>query len=214
MPLIGITGGIGTGKSAVARFLQEFGAVTFSADDAAREVTKPHSQVVKEIAAAFGSDHVLPDGELNREKLAATVFSDSTARERLEAITHPRILRTLKSQIAVARAANPSDAVIAVEAPLLFEAGMENWFDQILVVTASEEKQIQRLGKRSGLDAEESLRRIRAQMPLSAKAARAHAVIRNDGSLDDLKREAHKYWESLLKPAILARGNFSARKTV
>ena len=197
MPVIGITGGIGTGKSTVMRMLRDLGAITISADDAARDALAPGSEGLAEVVTAFGADVLQSSGELDRDKLAAIVFSDPVARKRLESITHPRILSILQTHIADARQSNPPDTVIAVEAPLLFEAGMEDWFDRILVVASSESAQIERLRDRSGMSEEESLSRIRAQIPQREKTARADFVIENDGSLVELKRAVMGFWRKL-----------------
>ena len=198
MPLIGITGGIGTGKSTAAEIFRELGAVTFSADEAAREVLKPGSEGLTEVIAAFGPQVIGPDGALDRARLAEIVFADSDARDRLEKITHPRILKRLRAQIDRSRQRNPPGAVIAVEAPLLFEAGMEDWFDHIVVVTAPEDTQIARLRARSNLTEDEARARIRAQMPLTEKAGRAHHVIGNDGTLDDLRSQVKEVWSHFI----------------
>src|SRR2546425_2659071 len=117
MPVIGITGGIGTGKSTVTELLRELGAITFSADEASRTILMPGGEALREIAEAFGESVLLPDGSVDRAKLAEIVFSDSADRERLETITHPRILLLLRQQIDQARKQNPPDSFIVVEAP-------------------------------------------------------------------------------------------------
>lgn len=198
MPLIGITGGIGTGKSTVAEILRGLGAITFSADEAAREVLQPGSAGLTEVIASFGPQVIGPDGALDRARLAEIVFADSDARERLEDITHPRILKLLRDQIDDARQRNPPETLIAVEAPLLFEAGMEDWFHHIVVVTASEDNQIARLRERSNLTQDEARARIRAQMPLAEKASRAHHEIQNDGTLDDLRSQVKELWKEAI----------------
>ena len=197
MPIIGITGGIGTGKSTVSTILGELGAVTFSADDAAREVLAPDSDGLREVAAAFGAEVIGPDGSLDRAKVAEIVFKDSRAREKLERITHPRILALLRKWIEKARRGNPPGTIIVVEVPLLFEAGMEEWFDSIVVVAASEESQLKRLRHRSGLSEEEARSRIGAQIPIGEKASRAQHVIHNDGSISDLRKAIGRLWDDL-----------------
>jgi len=186
MPTIGITGGVATGKSAVAALFHRKGAVVFSADEAARDVLAPGSPALQQVVETFGPDYLLPDGRLDRARLGARVFSDPAARRALEAITHPRILALLRAQIEATRQQDP-DALIIVEAPLLYEAGMAGWFDRIVVVAASEPTQIERLRARDGLTEEEARRRIAAQMPLAEKIARADDVIWNEGALADLE---------------------------
>lgn len=179
--VIGITGGPATGKSTVTGLFRHYGAVTFSADEASRAVTGPGSPALRCIAAEFGGEYFRPDGSLDRHRLGALVFGDAGARRRLEALTHPYILRLLRSQIEAVREDYPHDTTVAVEMPLLFEAGLEGWFDSVVVVAASEETQVRRLQERDGLDETDARRRLAAQMPLQAKTARANHVIWNDG---------------------------------
>jgi dephospho-CoA kinase len=169
----------------------------FSADEAAREVVAPGSPALEAIADRFGRDFIQPDGTLDRAKLGALVFAEPAARADLERITHPAILQRLRSQIDSARAALPAEAVIAVEVPLLYEAGMEDWFDVVVVVACSPGVQAARLRGRSGLSAEEAGRLIAAQMPLAEKVRRAHIAIWNDGGPDELEREVERVWTGL-----------------
>ncbi len=192
MKVIGVTGGIATGKSRVMQLLQEYGAVAFSADEAARAVLTPGGSVLAEIAETFGSDVLNPDGTLDRNRLGAMVFADTDARERLNRITHPPILRLLYAQIAAARTDLPADSLIAVEVPLLYEADLEKWFDCVLTVAASEPVQITRLIQRNGLSEEDARQRIAAQMPLAEKIRRSHFVLWNDGSEAELKNNLKK----------------------
>jgi dephospho-CoA kinase len=184
--ILGITGGLATGKSAVTRLLRERGVTVFSADEAARAtLTAP---VVRAIAAAFGPEMLRPDGSLDRAQLGARVFADPAARGRLNRITHPPILRLLCSQIEAARDDLPPGSLIAVETPLLYETELSGWFDSVLVVSAPESVQIARLQARNGLVEAEARRRIAAQWPLREKEARADYVIVNDGTLADLEQ--------------------------
>ena len=194
---IGITGGLATGKSAVTRLLAERGAIAFSADQAARAVMTPRSQTLNEIARSFGSDVLLPSGELNRTLLAERVFTDASRRETLNAITHPPILRLLRAQIDACRMDFPPDTIVVVEVPLLFETKMQTWFERIIVVAASLEVQVARLAARNLLDEPEARRRIGAQMPLRQKTALADVVIENQGSLPDLTRAVDALWQDL-----------------
>ena len=196
MPLIGITGGLGTGKSTVLSLFAERGAVTLSADEAAREVLGPGSPALAEVVDFFGPEICRPDGSLDRARLAERVFADPEARTRLEEITHPRILQLLRARIDEARRAAPN-AVIVVEAPLLYEAGMESWFDYVVVVTSSREQQVARAMARSGMTREEAESRIAAQMPLGEKTSRAEFAIANDGVLSDLHSQVDRVLASV-----------------
>ena len=197
MPVIGITGGIATGKSTVTRMLGELGVVTLSADDSAREVVAPGSEGLRSIVEAFGSEVLLPDGSLDRQKVASLVFARPEARRTLESISHPLIMRRLKEQIEAVKQQKP-DAFIAVETPLLYEAGMEDWFDWVVVVSAPGAVQKARLAPL--MPEEEAAGRIDAQMPLEEKEARADHVIVNTGSPESLRKQVRSLWKRLRQP--------------
>jgi len=183
--LIGITGGVATGKSLVARLFGQLGAVVLSADAVACEVTAPHSPAVTRIESEMG-ERFVRDGALDRAALGAHVFADAEARRRLESIVHPEVLRRLRANIEDLRNRADPPEVVIVEVPLLYEVGMENWFDEVIVVTAREAEQVRRLRERDGLSEAAALARIGAQMPLAQKRARADHVIANDGDVADL----------------------------
>ncbi len=195
MLTVGITGGLATGKSLVTRRLQTLGAVTFSADEAARAVLTPQSGLLEQIAARFGADMLLADGRLDRSRLAQRVFDDASARAQLNQIMHPPILRLLRAQIDACRVDLPPTTVVAVEVPLLFETRLEDWFERIVVVTASQSVQVARLCARSGLDEAQARRRVSTQWPLAEKAARADVVLHNDGTIPDLQRSVDGLWQ-------------------
>lgn len=195
--VVGITGGLATGKSLVTALLRQHGATVFSADEAARAILTPGGPVLRAIAAAFGNEMLLPDGTLDRARLGARVFADAAAREQLNHITHPPILRLLRTQIRSAQDDLPPGSVIAVEVPLLYETGMEDWFDCILVVTTSEATQIARLRARNGMDEAEARRRLAAQWPLADKAVRANYVLVNEGSREALAEAVSTLWQKL-----------------
>jgi dephospho-CoA kinase len=197
MLLIGLTGGIATGKSAVTRFLAARGAVTFSADEAARAVLVPGGSALRRLAAEFGAEMLTPSGELDRARLGRAVFADAAARRRLERLLHPLIRSLLRAQIEAAQRDLPSDTVIVVEIPLLYEGGLETWFDQVVVVAAPEALQKERLARRNGLNALEIDRRLAAQWPLDRKIARADYVLQNDGSLPHLEASVETLWRRL-----------------
>lgn len=197
MLLLGITGGLASGKSLVTRLFREKGAVTFSADEAARAVLTPGGKVLQQIAEAFGPDILTSSGELDREQLGRRIFSDEAARKRLNGLMHPAILRLLRAQIEAAQKDLPADTVVAVEVPLLYETNLQDWFELILVVSASESTQIERLQTRNGLSEAEAKQRLAAQWPLREKAARADLILSNDSSLESLQQQVDGLWKRI-----------------
>ena len=202
MPVIGVTGGIGTGKSTVLAILSDLGAVTLSADEAAREVVASGTDGLRRVTEAFGPELIRGDGSLDRVSLANIVFADPAARKRLDEITHPLIIELLRRRIDDARRSNPPRAVIAVEVPLLYEAGMESWFDQVIVVSVPAATQAVRLQARGEMSEGDAHARIDAQMPLAEKEARADFVIANTGDVSSLRRSVEELW-----PSLAASGN-------
>lgn len=177
MRVIGLTGGIASGKSRIADLFRIRGVPIVDADQVAREVVRPGKPALAAVLEAFGQQMLRPDGTLDRRRLGEAVFADQTARRRLEAILNPAILAEMGRQIeALRRQPQPPPLVIAVLA-LLFEARCEAMVDGVLVVSASREEQIRRLMARDGLSRQEAVRRLEAQMPLAEKTARADWVI-------------------------------------
>jgi dephospho-CoA kinase len=183
--IIGLTGGIACGKSAVERIFTECGATVIDADQLARAVVAPGSEGLREVVEAFGSHLLLDSGALDRTALGALVFADAEARARLNAILHPRI--ALASQQAIAGAFAAGAPLIVYSAALLVEGGTHRGFDGLLVVTCAPALQRARLASRDGLSQDEVDQRLAAQMPLADKAAAATWLLHNDGSLDDLR---------------------------
>jgi dephospho-CoA kinase len=187
-PVIGLTGGIASGKSEVARVWREQGVPVVDADRIAREVVEPGSEGLREVVAAFGEGVLASNGSLDREALGRIAFADPIARKRLEAITHPRIGK--RSMERLAEAAGTDAAYVVYEAPLLVETGAHRGLAALVVVAAPEEVQIARVVQRDGLDAAAAGARIAAQMPLAEKVAVADWVIENDGTLEALRERA------------------------
>jgi dephospho-CoA kinase len=207
--VLGLTGGIASGKSTVARLLEELGAVRIDTDMIAREVVRPGSAVLARLVDEFGSGIVGGDGALDRAALARVVFADDSARRRMEALVHPAVIAEMDRQIAELRAQPPRrPLVVVVEVPLLFEAGLAGRFDEILVVRAKQSDQEARLIGQRGLTAVEARQRIAAQLPTATKAARADAVIDNDGTIRTLTTAVRAYWRRrfpLLSPMVPRR---------
>jgi dephospho-CoA kinase len=197
MRLIGVTGGIATGKSTVDRLLGAHGASVIDADELAREAVRPGERALDEVAARFGRDVLLPDGSLDRSRLGAIVFADPAARRDLERITHPRITELMQKRIADALA-GPAP-LVAVDIPLLFENAREAMFEGVLLVYAPPEVQIRRLRERNGLDEAAALQRLAAQLPIDEKRDRATWIIDNSGRLAATSRAVDLWWESAVR---------------
>jgi dephospho-CoA kinase len=188
--VIGLTGGIASGKSAVSAILRARGAAVVDADQLARQVVLPGQPALAEIAARFGMDVLLPSGELDRKKLGALVFNDPQARADLGRITHPRIAEA--SQRAIAAHAAGGTGLVVYEAPLLVENGLHRGLDAVVVVAVSPAVQRARLMARDHLAAEEAEARIAAQLPLAAKLQVATWVIDNNGDRAALERDSER----------------------
>ena len=198
--VVGLTGGIGTGKSRVARFLAELGATVIDADSIVRELQAPGEPLLDEIADAFGAGVIDANGALDRAALAHIVFRDSDARTRLAAIVHPKVGEVMSER--TARAQADGAPLIVLDIPLLFEGrdtqsgnASARSFDVTVLVYAPEPIQIARQMERDGCDREEALRRIRAQLPIEDKKALADVVLDNSGSIDDTERQAREFYE-------------------
>ncbi len=177
MVLVGLTGGIATGKSTVARMFRRCGAVVIDADELAREVVQTGKPAWRAIVKAFGRTVLKPDGTLNRHALGRIAFGNRTNLRRLERIIHPRVAQE-QARLTRQAAQRDSEAVVIYDVPLLFEAGIDKRVDKIIVVTADRKTQIARLKKRNRLTRAEAVRRIRSQMPLTKKVRMADYVLR------------------------------------
>ncbi len=176
MILVGLTGGIATGKSTVAKMFKHCGAVVIDADELARDVVKPGKPAWREIVELFGKTVLNQDRSLNRQALGSIVFRHPINRRQLERIIHPRVARA-QVRLTTAIARKDPKAVVIYEGPLLFEAGVDKRVDKIIVVTADRETQIARLMKRNGLSRAEAIRRVKSQMPLAKKIERADHML-------------------------------------
>lgn len=188
MTLVGLTGGIATGKSTVAGMFKRCGAVVIDADALAREVVQPGKPAWREIVKAFGKAVLNPDRTLNRPALGTKVFGHPAKLRQLEHMIHPRVAREQRRLTRQAVRKDPN-AVVIYDVPLLFEAGIDERVDTTIVVTADRETQIARLKKRNGLSRAEALRRINSQMPLAQKRRRANYVLNGTLSLPELREQ-------------------------
>ena len=196
---IGLTGGIGSGKSMVAQRLRELGAAVVDADAIAREVVAPGGPAYAAIVRAFGEGVLCRDGSLDRKALAARVFADEAVRRQLNALTHPHIRQRMAEEGA-RLAATPGVGVIVFDIPLLLETtdGSDLGLEGVVVVTAADAVRIARLTARDGLTPRDAKQRLDAQMPLAQKVARADWVIDNNGSAEQTREQVVKLWEALL----------------
>lgn len=197
MLVIGLAGGIGTGKSEVARFLQELGAVVIDADRVGHEVYTPHTEAWHEIIRTFGRDVLKANGEVDRRKLAALVFGDSQALAQLEAITHPAITERVRERIEELK--RQGARVVVLEAIKLTRTAAAELVDEVWVTYSSEERVVERLARRDSLKVEEVKQRIEAQLPFSEMKKAAQVVVENQGSLQELRDRVQSLWESRVK---------------
>ena len=198
MYLIGLTGGIASGKSTVARRLVEHGAVHLDADQLARRVVEPGSPALTAIVEQFGAEFLRADGTLDREKLGKHVFRDDTARARLNAIVHPAVRELSGRLIAKAEAEDPS-AVVVYDVPLLVEASVDHPFDLIVVTNAPRRTQVKRLVEERGLDLLQAEARVDAQVDNTSRLAIADVVIDTDGTIAHTMSQADALWGRIVK---------------
>lgn len=197
MEVYGLTGGIGSGKSSVARFLEDFGVPVVSADELARVVVTAGSEGLAEVVQAFGPEVLDERGELDRRKMASIVFREPARRQQLEAILHPRIRERFEQVLdALEKAGHP---VTVYEVPLLFEKNLQSDMKATILVTATEQTRIARVMERDQVTETEVRDRIASQMPESLKRKRADYIVENDGSVDDLRREVRFLLERFLR---------------
>ncbi len=196
MKVIGVTGGIGSGKSMVAQFLAELGAVIIDADKVGHEAFKPDTEVWHKVVAAFGEQILASDGTIDRGKLSEIVFSHPGSLSRLNQITHPRIGKMMRAQLENYQ--RQGVRVVVLEIPLLVDTGKTSLVDEVWVTVASESTVLKRLEERSGLSRQQSLARIHSQISNEERIKHTDVVINNDGSLDELKVKVSELWQRLL----------------
>jgi dephospho-CoA kinase len=194
--MVGLTGGIGSGKSAVAHRLAELGAVVIDADALAREVVAAGTEGLAAVVAAFGPEVLTVDGTMDRAKVAALVFGDEDKRRQLEAVIHPRVRERSMHMISAA----PPDAVIVHDIPLLVESGGTSGFDMVVVVLASEEIRLARLVSQRGMDEADVRARFAVQATDEQRRAVADVEIVNEGTLDELMSNVDAVWEHAILP--------------
>jgi dephospho-CoA kinase len=198
MLLAGLTGGMGVGKSTVARMLERRGAVVIDADVLARQALLPGTPGYTKVTELFGPGIIGTDGDIDRAALAKRVFSDGEARVALESITHPEVFRLLSESLEDYR---DSDRIVVFDAPLIVETGFASACDAVVVVTAPEETQLARVMQERGMTEAAARARLQAQAPASEKERFADFVIRNDGSIEELQSAVDALWNELTEAA-------------
>lgn len=194
---IGLTGGIGSGKSTAAKILAELGAPIIDADKVGHEIYLPQTPAYRELVAAFGEGILGADGTIDRRKLGPIVFADPAALRRLNAIVHPKMYARMGEMVAAMRRAGETRPIV-VEAAILIEAKWQPLFDEIWLVTAARERVIERIERDRGLKPEQTEARIRAQLSDEERRKHATAEIRNDGTPEELRDAITRLWRDTL----------------
>lgn len=197
MIVAGLTGGIASGKTTVARMLRDAGAIIIDADQIAREVVRPGLPAWQEIREHFGEAILHPDRTIDRDALGAMVFADPQLRKQLEAIIHPRVGATIAARMDQVAQTTP-DAVVVLDIPLLLETGRTDGLAEVIVVYVPTPIQCRRLMRRDGLTEAQAKARMNAQMPMDEKARKASIVIDNSGSLEETRRQTLAAYQRLL----------------
>lgn len=209
MPVIGLTGSFGSGKTTIAGMFRRAGAKVIDADAIARQVVECGSPALKEIIALVGEQILKPDGQLDRAALGERIFSDEAIRQRVNTIIHPRVREIELQQLEQWR----DEPLVVLSVPLLLENRMEHLVDYVVVVTADEHTRSQRLKLRDALRDEQIAARLRAQMPQHEKVARADFVINNSGSLEETERQVRDLLRKLTAHGYTAAGADSSEGT-
>jgi dephospho-CoA kinase len=194
MRVIGLTGGIGSGKSTVSRFLAELGAVIIDADKIGHQVLETDSEARRQVVVAFGKKVLTPEGHINRKKLGKLVFKEREALSRLNRIMHPRIYDAIKAQLEQHRKQGAD--MVVIEAPLLIEAGLATMVDEVWVTVAPQATVLERL-EQVGMSGTEAMARIGSQLPAEERSKHADVVIDTDCSLDELKGKVSRLWQRI-----------------
>ena len=197
--IVGLTGGIVSGKTTVAQIFEELGAKIIDADKIAREIVRPHQKAWNKIIEFFGVDILKKNQEIDRKKLAQIVFSDKEKLNLLNRITHPEIIAIIKKQIRQIKNNSIGDVICIIDVPLLFEAHMEHMMDRIIVVYLNQEEQVKRLSVRDGLKRLDAMKRIESQIPMEEKVHLADYVIDNCLTPEHTKKQVLQIWEKFNK---------------
>ena len=206
MLVVGLTGGVASGKTTVSHLLQEEGACLIDADQIARDLVQPHTPTWKELIRAFGKEILEKDESIQRKRLAAVIFANPQQRSLLEGILHPQIDREIDRRLQEIREKDP-EAIVVVDAALLVETGAYRRMDALIVVTATHGQQIERLRNRTGATEQEAEGIISSQMPLEEKVKVADFVVPNEGSLEETRRRTKQVLKKLKRRVRQKRGH-------
>ncbi len=197
--IIGLTGGIVSGKSTVARMFKDLGAKIVDADKLGHKVILPQGAAWKRIIKIFGKDILKKDQTINREKLGKIVFANQNLLKKLNKITHPEIIKLIKKEISLAKDDSKEEKkILIIDAALIYETKIDRLMDKIIVVYLDEEEQLKRLIKRNNLSEKEALQKIKSQIPLKEKIEIADYVIDNSNSLDKTKEQVETIWQEIV----------------
>lgn len=197
--IIGLTGGIVSGKSTVVRMFKDLGAKIVDADKLGHKVILPQETAWKRIIKIFGKDILQKDQTINRKKLGKIVFANQNLLKKLNKITHPEIIKLIKKEISLAKDDSKEEKkILIIDAALIYETKIDRLMDKIIVVYLDEEEQLKRLIKRNNLSKKEALQKIKSQIPLKEKIEIADYVIDNSNSLDKTREQVKKIWENLI----------------
>jgi dephospho-CoA kinase len=197
--IIGLTGGIVSGKSTVARMFKDLGAKIVDADKLGHKVILPQGAAWKRIIKIFGKDILQKDQTINREKLGKIVFANQNLLKKLNKITHPEIIKLIKKEISLAKDNSKEEKkILIIDAALIYETKIDRLMDKIIVVYLDEEEQLKRLIKRNNLSEKEALQKIKSQIPLKEKIEIADYVIDNSNSLDKTKEQVETIWQEIV----------------
>lgn len=199
--IIGLTGSFGTGKTTVAEFFKECGAIVLDADKVAHKALRKNTDTYKKILKVFGKDILTKNNKINRKLLGRIVFADKLLLKKLCSIVHPYVIKKIKAMIKGVKGTRP-DAVIVLDIPLLVEAGLLRLIDRLVVVKTDKGIQVKRCRKKTGLNRKQILARIGAQMPIKEKIRFSDFVIDNNGTEKQTKREVRRIWEEIQQQTI------------
>jgi len=197
MIVLGVAGPLASGKSTVLEMLQKLGAATLRADDISRELLQPGQPVFEQVRAVFGDEYFTPDGALHRKKVAELIFADCQARERLNRIMHPPMVARLREIIDEYRRANAPPPIVAIEAAVLHQMGLDQIVDKILLATASEPTRIERLCQRDGISNQQAQQRVELHDELGLGQVEADYIIDTNGKLAETRQQVANLWTQL-----------------